>query len=259
MPYRIHIVGSSPRTGTTLMMELMLAGFRIDASADHEEQVYAPTPTGAGIHLSKAPQDILVAARVLDANPNLWILHMVRDPRDVIVSRHTKRQNRYWTTLRMWHEYRRAARRVEGHPRFLTIRYEDLVRDPDQIQKTIAEFMPFLEMRHPFSTFHRFAAPSSDGLDALGGVREVSDSSIGRWRDEIPRVKAQLEIHRSIDRDLVELGYEESGDWKRELDGVIAKNGKSNWKDHLSVWVRARAALERRRRVARYRRRIDRD
>ena len=33
---RIHIVGSGPRTGTTLMVKLMSTCFKIDHAVDHE-------------------------------------------------------------------------------------------------------------------------------------------------------------------------------------------------------------------------------
>ena len=38
---RIHIVGCGPRTGTTLMAELMGTCFDINASCQHEESVFA--------------------------------------------------------------------------------------------------------------------------------------------------------------------------------------------------------------------------
>jgi hypothetical protein len=254
MPRRIHIVGSSPRTGTTLLVELMLAGFVIDHSSEHERSIFQPAPPEVDLYLSKLPRDALVAARVLDVDPDLWILHMVRDPRDVVVSRHIQRPDRFWTTLRIWHRYRKAVLRAEGHPRFLTLRYEDLVQNPDDVQKKISEFMPFLEQRHSFSSFHRFSAPSGATIDALGGVRPISNDSIGRWREALPRLKAQLERHGSIDADLRGLGYETSDDWKRVLEPVVPDNGTSVLPEARSLWQTIHDDLRRRRAIARYRR-----
>ena len=185
MTRRIHIVGSSPRTGTTLLTELMRHGFEIDGFTDHEEPLRRAPPEPYQSYLTKAPSDVLVAEAYLRIDPKLWILHMVRDPRDVVVSRHGRAPDLYWTNLAVWKRYRRAARRLESHPRFLTIRYEDLSADPDAVQRKIADFLPFLAFRRPFSEVHRVAEPSADSVDALGGLRPVSAASVGAWPDSM--------------------------------------------------------------------------
>ena len=209
MTRRIHVVGSSPRTGTTLLLELLVAGFAIDASADHETSVFERPPRGSGIHCTKNPRDLLVAGPLLRIDRNLWLIHMVRDPRDVVVSRHRRDPGKYWTNLRLWKDRQPAARELASHPRFLTVRYEDLVREPDAVQDRIAAWMPFLPKRAPFSAFHRTAKPSEDALDALRGLRPIDTGSIGAWRRHKPRLAAQLALHGSIQDDLERLGYEE--------------------------------------------------
>lgn len=259
MRRRIHIVGSSPRTGTTLMVELVRAGFEIDAYDEHETAIFAPAPENASLFVSKRPQDVLVAAAVLAVNPDVFFVHMVRDPRDVVVSCHGRHPDRYWSNLRIWHRYRRAARAVEGHPRFVTVRYEDLVRDPDGVQRFLAERMPFLVPRGQFSAFHRVAAPSADARDALGGVRPITPASIGGWRHHKPRLVAQLALHGSIDRDLVELGYEPDAQWHAELEGVVAANGRSKLPDHTPRLRVLARDWERYRALSRYRRDLARE
>lgn len=256
MTRRIHIVGSSPRTGTTLLAELMRNAFAIDAAVDHELSIFKEWPKPCAVHLSKNPGDIVLAASVLAADPRVWILHMVRDPRDVVVSRHDKAPEKYWTHLGLWQLYRRAARRAEGHPRFLTLRYEDLVRTPDRVQEEIAAFLPFLRRRCRFSEVQRFWKPSQDSLVALGGDRPVSTSSIGAWRDHRPRLRAQLERHGSIDRDLVDLGYESDDAWKRMLDGVAADNGQTFLAEPIGLRRRWRLWRRRTRRYWRWRLRL---
>jgi pimeloyl-ACP methyl ester carboxylesterase len=254
-------VGSSPRTGTTLLAELLHHGFAIDAALEHECAVFAEPPEPCAVWLSKRPRDVLVAGAVLAADPALWILHMVRDPRDVVVSRHRKAPDRYWTHLGLWHLYRRAARRLAGHPRFLTLRYEDLVADPDRVQEEIAAFLPFLSRRRAFSLVHRTWQPSEDSRAALGGARAVSADSVGIWRQHLPRLRAQIERHGSIDRDLRELGYETDDAWKRLLASVAPKNGATflpepiGLRRRYSLWRRRRRDLRRFRRRLRRRRR----
>ena len=255
MTLRIHVVGSSPRTGTTLLTELLVMGFEVDGFADHERSIFREPHVPCEIYVSKDPKDVRVAKRVLAADPQLWILHMVRDPRDVVVSVHARDPDAYWTHLRLWKSYRRSARRAEGHPRFITIRYEDLVRDPDGIQDEIARRLPFLKRRRNFSDFHRFADPPPRSLEALSGVREISADAIGCWREHKPRLAAQLARHGAIDRDLIELGYERDGGWRRELDGVVPDGGRTHLREMITARERIQGALHRQREVRRYRRR----
>jgi hypothetical protein len=253
---RIHVVGSSPRTGTTLVAELLAGSFAIDAFSRNECSIFRAPPPGCEIFLSKNPRDVLVAAPLLRIDPQLWILHMVRDPRDVVVSRHAFAPDRYWTNLRLWKQYRRAARRAQGHPRFLTLRYEDLVSDPDAVQDAIARFLPFLARRRRFSEFEAFAKPSPQSLQALGGVRAISPASVGRWREHKPWLVAQLARHGAIDADLVALGYEPDAGWQRELAGIEPARSESFHPEHLPLRVRLARARRRRRALRRYARRM---
>jgi pimeloyl-ACP methyl ester carboxylesterase len=249
---RIHIVGSSPRTGTTLLTELMRHGFAIDGFTEHEEHLRRPPAHPYRVYLTKSPGDVKVARSYLRIDPNLWILHLVRDPRDVIVSRHGRAPEVYWTNLALWKRYRRAARRLAAHPRFLTLRYEDLVAEPDAVQQQIAAFLPFLETTRAFSQVHQVASPSPDANDALGGLRPVSEASIGVWRDHKPRIAAQIARHGSIDRDLIELGYEADRGWRRALVGVTPENGTSHFPESQSLRRRVRTWRKARRRLRRY-------
>lgn len=255
--HRIHIVGSSPRTGTTLLHELVVHGFVVAGAGEHERSIFRRPRHEGEVCVTKDPQDVLVAARLLAIDPDLCFLHMVRDPRDVVVSRHGRRPERYWSTLALWKLYHTAARRAEGHPRFLTLRYEDLVRDPDAAQERIAAFLPFLKRRGAFSEVHRVATPPRAALVALGGLRAVAPDRIGSWKAHLPRVAAQIARHGSLDADLVALGYEPDGRWREILRGVAPDNGESQLLDRrLGPWRRTRLEWRMARRVRRYRRRL---
>jgi len=231
---QIHITGCSPRSGTTLMAELMVNGFVVDQFAEHEVSCFARPRAATGIVVTKNPVDIVAIRTLLWRWPHLRVLCMVRDPRDVVVSMHSRAAGRYYVGLNIWKEGYRLARRLEPHPRVRLVRYEDLVASPDSVQATIHEWLPFLEKRATFSEFHQVARPSETSKAALGGVRPVSPTSLGNWRKHKPRLAAQLERHGSITRDLIELGYEHDDRWLEELKRVPRENGISHLPDTLS-------------------------
>jgi hypothetical protein len=158
---------------------------------------------------------------------------MVRDPRDVIVSRHFKDKDKYWTNLRLWKNRRQAVKKIAAHPRFLTIRYEDLVSNPAKTQETIMKWAHFLNKKACFNDFHQLANPSKKSLNALRGVRPITAENIGVWRRHKPRIAAQIALHGSISEDLIELGYEPDGKWVSELEGIEPDNGISYWPENV--------------------------
>ena len=231
---RIHVVGSAPRSGTTLMTEMMIACFNIDLHTDHEDSIYRLPSRDADIFLTKKPRDILVVEPALRITPTLYVIYMVRDPRDMIVSKHGKDPDVYWSGLVYWKNYTPYGRRLQHHPRFITIRYEDLVARPDEIQQELMDRMPSLNKRAEFSEYHLRSAPSARSRDALGGVRAISSSSIGNWHNHLPRVAGQLRIHGSISDDLVEYGYESDDSWQRELEGIVPDLRASHWPEQFA-------------------------
>lgn len=252
MPKRIHVVGLSPRTGTTLMVELLMASYRLDGRGDHERSIFDTPPPGPSPFCSKLPGDLLSMPWLLPADPELWVVCMVRDPRDVVVSRHSRDPSAYWVHLGVWKQRRTVAHRLQGHRRYIEIRYEDLVTDPARVQEEIDSRIPFLERTGDFSDFHLRAAPSARAQEALGAVRPVEPSRIGNWRTHRPRLVAQLERHGPVDEGLRAYGYESDGAWKRELQGVPADNGRTHFPESRPLRERLGSEAGRIRSVAGY-------
>lgn len=231
---RIHIVGCGPRTGTTLMAEMMSACFEIDLYPKHESSIYTRPTRPAKIFLTKRPRDILVVEPMLRLISNLHVIYMLRDPRDMVVSKHKKDPDRYWASLRYWRTYTIYGRKLQNHPRFLSVRYEDLVTKADEVQAYISKKIPFLTKRAPFSRYHEIAQPDSDSLAALKGMRPVSATSIGNWRNHLPRIAGQLQNHGDISQELIEYGYEQDDSWLQELEGVTPDFSDSHWPEYFT-------------------------
>lgn len=219
-PTRIHITGCAPRSGTTLLMELFRDCFEIEAFGGHEISVFVRPRPEPPLYCSKRPQDILFVRPLLHLDRRLWVVFMLRDPRDVVVSRHRLRPHEYWCHLGVWKQRYEIARALWEHPRFVPVRYEDLASHPDGVQAALEARMPFLRRRLEFSRWGSAQRVSEGSERALGGVRPVSAGSIGAWRRHPGRIASQLQRHGPIDRELIALGYEGDREWHRALEGV---------------------------------------
>lgn len=75
--------------------------------------------------------------------PGAHILHLVRDPRDVVASllRMPFAPHNVIGAARMWLAHNLAALRSSGRPQYLAVRYEQLVTDPESELKRICSFV----------------------------------------------------------------------------------------------------------------------
>ncbi|HEX7708484.1 MAG TPA: sulfotransferase family protein, partial [Thermoanaerobaculia bacterium] len=74
---RIHIVGVSPRSGTTLLAELMIACFEVDLHEEHEASLFTEPSRAGDLYLTKQPRDIMVVGPRLRVDPDLWVICMI--------------------------------------------------------------------------------------------------------------------------------------------------------------------------------------
>ncbi|MEM7394946.1 MAG: sulfotransferase [Verrucomicrobiota bacterium] len=223
---RLHIVGCV-RSGTSLMLGCMASCFRNDGACEHEMTIFTEPEGTPDFFISKQPSDIKLVHRIIDRNPELYVIYMQRDPRAAITSIHNIDAKKYFADFTVWRAGDEAAARLAGHDRFLTLRYEDLVTDPDGMQQRIAEQFPFLEQLHPFTEYDKFNQPSFKADEAMNGMRPISNDRIRGWEKHLPRVKAQLERFPELGRLLIERGYEADDQWMEMLNEVQAEHSVS--------------------------------
>ncbi len=252
---RIHIVGP-PRSGTTLMQVLFATGFDIDGMTTQEESLWRRGPRGERILVTKCPGDEELASLLLPLDRHLWVVFMLRDPRDVVVSEHGQEPGKHWSNLRVWRQALKVHAKMKDHPRFIVVRYEDLVTAPDAMQRQLVRRMPFLKPIVPFSRYHQHlgepVAQSEQFSRAMRGVRPITPENIATWRGHLPRVKAQLALHGGIAADLIEMGYERDNSWLGLLDNIPADEEQSLVPDQLPPRRRIRRASLRWLRMVRY-------
>lgn len=249
---RLHIVGC-PRSGTTLLMELVSTCFANSGFCEHELSIFAPVPVSQGPYFSKQPNDIKQLRHIFHQDPQLHVIYMGRDPRAVITSKHRENPEQYFCNYRVWSECDRAAQAYLGHPRFLSLRYEDLVTSADSVQAGIARHFPFLEQLHPFSQYHLHAAPSAASQRAMNGLRAVNLQSLDKWQQHLPRIAEQLQRRPELADDLLRLGYEADQSWQQLLQDVTPvvypcryperRPLFKEWEKSLRVWLKSRRYL----------------
>jgi hypothetical protein len=219
-PYRIHITGAA-RSGTTLMLALMMTCFDVDGAVTQECRLWRAPVRRRRVVLTKQPRDETFAIRLARWDARLHVIYMLRDPREVVVSIHGSAPDQYWSDLPAWRRSVAAARRWFNHPRVHVVRYDELVREPDAVQQRLARAMPFLRIKRPFSQFHEVADLEHEQWRvAMRSIRPPSADALGSWRQHLPRLKAQIAAHGDVADELVTLGFEKDREWLALLQGV---------------------------------------
>ncbi|MCG2419780.1 sulfotransferase domain-containing protein [Aequorivita sp. F47161] len=222
MSKRIHITSSGPRTGTTLLTELFKSCFNIDCSCDHEAPISKSNSSFGKCNtvLTKKPSSTDKLWTILDKIKGVYVVCVIRDPRDMIVSYHGRITDEYYCGLNFWFKFLSDYEKLKDHPRFILIRYEDFTTNPDEIQKQIEQKIPFLKQKHKFSEYHLYAKPDDDTLKALKKLRPIESKGIGTWKKHLPRIKQQLIKYGDITDSLRQFEYEENPDWKKTLENI---------------------------------------
>lgn len=105
--------------------------------------------------------------------------------------------------------------------------------DPDGTQRYLKEHLPFLKQTRPFSEYHLHSDPSAKSIEALKTLRPIAPEGIGSWRNHLPRVKQQLQLHGDISDSLIRFGYEPDKKWLGELEVVQVGNYRPVKEEHF--------------------------
>lgn len=216
---QIHIIGCS-RSGTTMLHAAMAAFADVEL---HPAETCAAQPTPAerlaiarrmGLGSGRPrwfitkrawgwfqPHELEALAQRAIAE-RVGIIHLVRDPRDVLLSRHATSNRDRYVTPGHWRASIEAARWLEArvHPpcAWLTLRYEDIVLDPRSVERALAGTFG-LRLR-PGAQIDRVkdslasAGVALEGYMAINmqGVRNADRKSIGKWRASPDNPEADL-------------------------------------------------------------------
>ena len=223
-PPNIVITGSW-RSGTTLLyLYFPIAFADVAISGVESPAMTTRLPAGFSWRVSKSPNDIH-HAREIQIALDAWIIYMLRDPRDCIVSWKTARHD-YHLAFNEWLRNFLFAKSYKGD-KLLWIRFEQLVRRPEAVQELLAEIIG-LRPVIPLAECHRHFVPHGEMIyrQLAHGVRDESPGPtvrpldplvIGSWRRDKARVRQQLDQFPEMQAILEWLGYEENEAWQHQL------------------------------------------
>lgn len=178
---RIYIMGCG-RSGTWLLTGIM-STFEDVYLLAHEGPAtrFADFTAEERVHVTKRDN---VAFGWINLIPQeIKILAIVRHPFDVLTSHNPNNSRKYHVPPLRWNLEMQALRWLVDtrRPGTLIVRYEDLVTNPNGVQKAIAEFFK-LRVRIPAIDYERtFNAPQI-ATTAMHGMRRPDVHSIGRWK-----------------------------------------------------------------------------
>ena len=226
------VIGGCGRSGTTLLLAMLSAhprifaipvetlafcptGYRPEPDLDapfelrriHRQLLLQEIPPGRRRWTEKTPRNVLYFQRILDHyNGRVRLIHLVRDGRDVVTSRHPTDPERTWVSARRWTRDVAAGRALEDHPAVLTLRYEDLVHRFENTAATLCDFLdeplaPELLAWHQHATVRTNTA-------WFGRVKPLHTDSVARWqRPEYADRVAELVADPSARELLDHYGY----------------------------------------------------
>ena len=89
-------------------------------------------------------------------------------------------------------------------------------------------------MTENFSNYHNVAKPNPKALNALKGVRPIKPVGIGSWKNHLPRVAGQIQLHDDITNELIQFGYEQNDNWLELVKDIQPDLSKSFWPEYFT-------------------------
>ena len=204
-----------PDIGTFLAdREPSLAAMLESLTVLHAEQA------GKARWMEKTPRHLLMTDTLRASWPDAYIVRIVRDPRDVALSlagMPFAKESVVGNLVRVDQDDRASRGRIEADPRAMTLRYEDLVTEPERELRRVCDFIgeayepAMLDSRE---TAGSVAADHEWWKESVSGP--LTTASVGRWREEMS-ADARRFASLHLAGYLREHAYEDARDAKGEV------------------------------------------
>jgi hypothetical protein len=196
--------------------------------------------------IEKTPRHLLMTDTLWRHWPEARVVRIVRDPRDVALSlagMPFAKESVVGNLVRVDQDDRASRRRIETDPRAMTLRYEDLVTEPERELRRVCEFVgeawepAMLDSR---GTAANVAADHEWWKESVAGP--LTTASVGRWRREMS-VDAQRFAALHLCGFLREHGYEGAAEPQREVAVVPVADGVGPANERLLLELARRGGV----------------
>ena len=153
------------------------------------------------IPCEQTPRNVLYISELLKLYPECHIVNMVRDPRDVLLSQKYKWKIRflgasnipYREAIRSWANYHavtisklwnvniNSASKYLDHSRVITIRFEDLITQPEAIIRQVCQFAD-LEFAPEMLQVSQSEGGVSSHKKIAPGQKGIDSKATGKWK-----------------------------------------------------------------------------
>lgn len=183
----------------------------------------------------KTPIFVLHLPVLAELFPEARFVHMVRDGRDVVLSRVATAwgTNRFDFETMQWRshvEQGRAAGRTLGPDRYVELRYEDLLDDPERVARELCRFVE-IDFDPVMLRYHERAAPLVEAQphpDEHRNLLRPPTKGLRDWRTELDAEHRAL-FEALAGSTLADLGYERTGAAARPATRLRALRARARY------------------------------
>lgn len=138
---------------------------------------------------------------------NFKLIHIIRDGRDVVLSKHPTKIDTHWVEPRRWVRDVTLGLNYKDHPAVHTIHYEKLVSDFEESISGICKFLD-IPVSEEILNWHKYTTVRKNRA-LYSPIQEISSSSIGKYKQEEhqERLKEFMENEKAVEL-LERLGYQ---------------------------------------------------
>lgn len=213
------VICGFPRTGSTLLY-LMIAT-SIKRSQYFISERSALNMLKFRLHqepilLTKRPDDILEYSNITTAHKKMNVksklIIMIRDPRNIMTSIHSRKPG-YYISSNRWLKIYNAIDAIKSSDNVLVVKYEDLINRLDSVQNMVLGFCE-LKIKQDFGNYLN-SVPKNFDIDPLNGLRPLDSSLQNRWQapEHYDRIIYMLKEIPELSKYLIDLGYEVDDRW----------------------------------------------
>ena len=113
---------------------------------------------------------------------NFKLIHIIRDGRDVVLSKHPTRVDAHWVKPKRWVRDVRLGLKFKDHKAVYTIHYEKLVNDFEETISGVCRFLD-IPISEEILNWHEHTTVRKNRA-LYSPIKEISSSSIGKYKQE---------------------------------------------------------------------------